>query len=76
MYCIPLNTSRVSLARVGGKGLNLTKLTQAGFPVPGGFIITTDGYEAFVKGAGITGWMATEADRIDMSDPDSVAALS
>ncbi|MYD91506.1 MAG: phosphoenolpyruvate synthase [Caldilineaceae bacterium SB0662_bin_9] len=76
MYCIPLNTYRISLARVGGKGLNLTKLTQAGFPVPGGFIITTDGYEAFVKSAGITGWMATEADRIDMSDPDAVAALS
>ncbi len=76
MYCIPLNTAHVSLARVGGKGLNLTKLTQAGFPVPDGFIITTDGYEAFVKSVGIAGWMTTEADRIDMSDPDAVAALS
>ena len=32
------------LSRVGGKGLNLGKLTQAGFRVPQGFCVTTDTY--------------------------------
>ncbi len=32
------------LSRVGGKGLNLGKLTQAGFRVPQGFCVTTDAY--------------------------------
>ena len=76
MYCIPLNTSRVSLAHVGGKGLNLAKLVQAGFSVPNGFIITTEGYEAFVNSVGMAGWMAAEADRVDVSDPGAVVALS
>ena len=32
------------LPRVGGKGLNLGKLTQEGFRVPQGFCVTTDAY--------------------------------
>ena len=32
------------LSRVGGKGLNLGKLTRAGFQVPQGFCVTTDAY--------------------------------
>ena len=36
---------------VGGKGLALGKLVQAGFPVPSGFVVTT---EAFGKFAGTT----------------------
>ena len=44
--CLPLDAAGATLARTGGKGLNLTKLAQAGFPVPGGFIVTTDGYDA------------------------------
>lgn len=35
-FCIPLNTPGATLARTGGKGLNLAKLAQAGFHVPGG----------------------------------------
>ena len=38
------------LPRVGGKGLNLGKLTRAGFPVPNGFCVTTDAYRLSVQG--------------------------
>ena len=38
------------LPRVGGKGLNLGKLTRAGFPVPNGFCVTTDAYRLSVRG--------------------------
>ncbi len=37
------------LPRVGGKGLNLGKLTRAGFSVPQGFCVTTDAYRFYVK---------------------------
>lgn len=37
------------LSRVGGKGLNLGKLTRAGFPVPNGFCVTTDAYRLSVQ---------------------------
>ena len=37
------------LAAVGGKGASLGKLVKAGFPVPSGFVITTDGYAEFLR---------------------------
>jgi len=42
---------RDSLPLVGGKGANLGELSRAGFPVPGGFCVTTHGYRAFVAPA-------------------------
>ena len=38
------------LAKVGGKGANLGALARAGFPVPPGFCVTTDGFRAFTAG--------------------------
>ena len=40
----------VDLSRVGGKGLNLGKLTKADFQVPQGFCVTTDAYLSSVQG--------------------------
>ena len=37
----------------GGKAANLGELTRAGFPVPHGFVVSTDGYRAFVAARGI-----------------------
>src|SRR3989344_8186048 len=34
---------------VGGKGANLGEMTQAGFPVPNGFIVTANAYYAFIR---------------------------
>lgn len=39
-----------ALPHVGGKGLNLGKLTRAGFRVPQGFCVTTDAYRFSVQG--------------------------
>ena len=39
-----------NLTLVGGKALNLGKLTQAGFNVPPGFCVTTDAFNFSVKG--------------------------
>lgn len=36
------------LAMVGGKGANLGEMTQAGFPVPNGFIVTSYAYYQFL----------------------------
>ena len=38
------------LPLVGGKGLNLGKLTNSGFFVPQGFCVTTDAYRFFCCG--------------------------
>ena len=41
--------SEKDLPHVGGKGLNLGKLTRAGFRVPHGFCVTTDAYRFSVQ---------------------------
>lgn len=38
------------LARAGGKGANLGELVRRGFPVPEGFVVTTDAYRALLEG--------------------------
>src|SRR5512144_879917 len=43
-----MDPAKATLVTVGGKGANLTELVRAGFPVPGGFLISTSAYLAFV----------------------------
>ncbi|WP_123053401.1 phosphoenolpyruvate synthase [Clostridium sp. JN-1] len=41
-------TDKKDLPLVGGKGANLGEMTLAGFPVPFGFCVTTEGYKEFI----------------------------
>ena len=41
--------SKEDIALVGGKGANLGEMTRAKFPVPNGFIVTSNAYYKFVK---------------------------
>lgn len=41
-------SGEATLEEVGGKGLNLVRLVEAGAPVPPGFILPTSAYRAFV----------------------------
>jgi pyruvate,water dikinase len=52
---------RHDLALAGGKGANLAELIRSGFPVPDGFVITTDAYAAIVEGAGLHARIAEAA---------------
>ncbi len=58
-----------SASLLGGKGANLSELLRAGFPVPNGFVVTTDAYHAYLEATGIEGAL-TEALRTG----DDVAA--
>ncbi|PYJ57421.1 MAG: hypothetical protein DME24_19290, partial [Verrucomicrobia bacterium] len=40
------------IERSGGKGANLALLTQGGFPVPTGFIVTAQAYRDFIGTSG------------------------
>jgi len=49
---------RSSVAVAGGKAANLGELTQAGFPVPPGFCVTTQAYALVAEGAGLEPMLA------------------
>ena len=59
------------LETVGGKGASLGELTEAGLPVPPGFVVTAGTYRAFIEEAGIDEELFTAMD----VDPEDAAAL-
>lgn len=62
--------STQDLGRVGGKGLNLGALCRAGFPVPPGFCVTTDGFRRFAAGCPE---LPACLDALDALAPDDVS---
>ena len=50
---LPLATARDAHELVGGKGRSLARLANGGFDVPGGFHVTTAGYDEFVAHHGL-----------------------
>jgi len=43
------DVDKQDIAIVGGKGANLGEMTKAGFPVPNGFIVTSEAYYHFIE---------------------------
>ncbi|AUB60491.1 phosphoenolpyruvate synthase [Methanobacterium subterraneum] len=52
----------------GGKGANLGELTQAGIPVPPGFVITSATYQRFMDETGITQEIMDILDALDVNN--------
>ena len=73
---VPLDDGQVTLATVGGKGANLAKLARAGFPVPGGFLVTTAAYQTFVTTNHIDDAIRGALQGIQMDDPAALARAS
>ena len=44
---------RHDIATAGGKGANLGELIAAGFPVPEGFVVTTEAYDGYLRDNGV-----------------------
>lgn len=59
--------SALDTALSGGKGANLARLTQAGLPVPGGFILTARAYDSFAETARP---LLAGVGRFTLDDPD------
>ncbi len=68
-FVLPIESAAATLSSVGGKGANLAELIRAGFPVPGGFLITTDAYRAFVAANRIAEQVLALAQAVTPDDP-------
>src|SRR5688572_7307834 len=64
------------LILAGGKGANLGELSQAGFDVPPGFIITTAAYDLLLQNNGVQNQLHKMLASLNLDDPDSVSAIS
>src|SRR5262245_7260920 len=69
-----LSVRDVGLA--GGKGANLGELTQAGFPVPPGFVVTSAAYLRALAEGGLATDLAQRAADVDPDDARGLAAAA
>ncbi len=74
---VPLSHfGRGDLALAGGKGANLGELSQAGFNVPPGFIITTAAYDLLLQENDFQTRLASLLASLDLNNPDSAKNVS
>ena len=75
-FVLPFSDSQATLERVGGKGLSLARLAQAGLPVPGGFHITTEAYRQFIAANDLQPRILAALQAADPADPAALEAAS
>jgi phosphoenolpyruvate synthase/pyruvate phosphate dikinase len=75
-YVIPLNAPQADLETVGGKGMSLAKLANAGLPVPGGFHVTTEAYRQFVAANNLQAEIIEALQDVDVSQPSTLETAS
>ena len=61
---------------VGGKGANLGEMAGAGFPVPGGFIVTTNAYKTFLDQNNLGRQIDEILKMVDSDSPESLQRVS
>jgi pyruvate,water dikinase len=75
-HVLPLSDPRATLATVGGKGMSLAKMIQAGFPVPDGFHVTTEAYRQFIVANDLQPKILSALKSVDTSIPASLESAS
>jgi pyruvate,water dikinase len=60
------------VSSVGGKGANLGEMTQAGFPVPPGFIVTVHAYNEFLERSKLKEKISSILSTVDVNNTKSL----
>ncbi len=68
--------SKNDIGIAGGKGANLGELTQAGIPVPPGFVVTAETYQKFMEATGIFQNVMDILSKIDINDTKELQAAA
>jgi len=74
MWFADLRKSDTAIA--GGKGANLGELTNGGFPVPEGFVVTAEAYLATMDAAGVRAELKDALASVDADDAAAVAEVT
>lgn len=64
------------VAKVGGKGANLGEMTQAGFPVPEGFVVTASAYRHMIEVNNLEDKIEAVLKGLDVQNPDALNRAS
>jgi hypothetical protein len=75
-YTLPLSDPQANIKTVGGKGMSLAKLSNAGMPVPDGFHVTTEAYRQFVKANDLQTRINATLEGVEMANPAALESAS
>ena len=68
--------TRGDVAIAGGKGANLGEMTQVGFPVPPGFVVTVAAYERFIVASGARTRLVALLRNVDIENAASLESAA
>jgi pyruvate,water dikinase len=68
--------SESDLPLVGGKASKLGELVREGLPIPPGFVLTTEAYDAFVRATALSTELPAALDSIRPEQPETIDAAS
>jgi len=68
--------SESDLPLVGGKASKLGELVRQGLPIPPGFVLTTEAYDAFVNGTVLKTELPAALASIQTDQPETIEAAS
>lgn len=60
----------------GGKGASLGEMTQAGIPVPPGFVVTADAFDRFIEETDLAQEIEAQLNKVNYEDVNSVNTAS
>jgi len=75
-FVLPLSDTHATIEIVGGKGLSLAKMIDAGLPVPDGFHVTTEAYRQFVQANVLQEKILAALKAADISQPSTLETAS
>lgn len=73
---LEMKDAQATIEKVGGKASSLTKLVNAGIPVPDGFYITTAAYQQFVNDNDLQSQIMHHLEGADIGNPQSLEKAS
>jgi phosphoenolpyruvate synthase/pyruvate phosphate dikinase len=76
LFVLTLSDSQANLETVGGKGLSLAKMINAGIPVPGGFHVTTEAYHQFIAANDLQTKILASLTDVDITLPATLETAS
>ncbi len=71
-YVIDLKEKNTNINKIGGKALNLTKMSSEGFNIPPAFVVSVDAYDIFIKKE-LKTKISKLLDSIDFKDEKSIS---
>ncbi|MBP1946692.1 PEP/pyruvate-binding domain-containing protein [Methanobacterium petrolearium] len=71
-WVIDLTEKDLSIEKIGGKALNLAKMSSAGFNIPPAFVVSVDAYDSFIK-KGFEDEISAILDFVDFTSENSIS---